>query len=167
MENSTVRLSKGQFGNMYRRVKFLYPCNAMACSKFTLQKLLDKCVKMILQHYLLQGETVNDYYPFAWDNINWSRPQMLLVCGPHSDLQDPRSSLPHIPRCVTLWISARLTFYPALGCATPPWAGGLTSSASGDDGWGWSRRCCWSCACHLGTPAPTGYGAPPGAGPRA
>lgn len=43
---------------------------------------------------------------------------MLLVCGPHFELQDPSSSS-HAPSAVTLWISAPRTLYLALGCATP------------------------------------------------
>lgn len=43
---------------------------------------------------------------------------MLLVCGPHFELQDPSSSS-HAPSAVTLWISAPRTLYLALGCSTP------------------------------------------------
>lgn len=90
VQNPTVKLSKGQFGNMYRI--FIPLLLAMAFPKYTLKKLLGKRVKMVLQHYLLQGEAVTDHYPFAWDNIHcghghrccWSLDHILSCKGPEA-----------------------------------------------------------------------------------
>ena len=84
--------------------------------------------KMILQHYFLVRE--NYYYPSirTGECKLWSSLLMLLVCGPHCELQDLRSSLTHAP-AMRLWISPPRTLYLSLRCTTPPLAGLLTWSA--------------------------------------